>query len=101
MVTSKPVALKERIPNIGPVRLLEATIVTVKTPQGKVRRLPFAVVSYTVEGQKQEYGLRLDMDKRIFIDHFDNEWIEQGVQKAAPEIVGLLCGKSDEDIEVE
>ena len=32
-------------------------------------RLPFALIRYSVDGKEQEYGLRLDIDKRVFIDN--------------------------------
>jgi hypothetical protein len=34
---------------------------------------PLATVYYAGNGKKQRYGLRLDMDKRVFLDRFEND----------------------------
>ena len=36
-------------------------------------RSPFATVFYSIDGNEQEFFLRLDMDKQIFLDHFEDE----------------------------
>jgi hypothetical protein len=51
---------------------------------------PFAVVRYSLRGEEQEYGLRLDLDKEAFLDHFDDEAREAVLQQAAPEISDFL-----------
>jgi len=53
--------------------------------------LPFALVRYALQGVEQEYGLRLDLDKRVFLDHFDDdEKLEQVAQNALPRIVEVV-----------
>lgn len=49
--------------------------------------LPFAVVWYSLEGIKQAEGLRLDLDKEVFLDHpFADAEKKKFLQKAAREI---------------
>ena len=38
----------------------------------------------------EEYGLRLDLHKRVFIDDLQDEGQDKILQQAAPEIVQLL-----------
>ena len=51
-----------------------------------------AVVSYSLNGEKQDLGLRIDIDKRDFLDHFDNPDFEALASDAAPRIVHYLAG---------
>jgi hypothetical protein len=44
-------------------------------------------IRYALGGEEQELGIRLDMDKRAFIDHFEDEELEKTIQQAAPKIV--------------
>jgi hypothetical protein len=48
---------------------------------------PFALVIYSINGEQQEHGLRLDLDKRVFLDNLDNphtrEIIEQSAERPA------------------
>ena len=53
-------------------------------------RLPFAIVHYAVQGSPEEMGLRLDLDKQVFLDHFEDSRNEALATAAAPEIVGFL-----------
>jgi hypothetical protein len=53
--------------------------------------VPFALVRYTLQGKKQKTGLRLDLDKQAFIDHFEGDpEREKTLVLAAPEIVKIL-----------
>ena len=50
---------------------------------------PLSIVQYEREGEEQEYGLRLDLDKFAFLDHYaGNIEIERS---AAAEIVDFLA----------
>ncbi|MCC6539751.1 MAG: hypothetical protein IT162_19540 [Bryobacterales bacterium] len=53
--------------------------------------LPFAIVECTVNGEEQSLGLRLDLDKQVFLDHFSDAAQEQEAQAAAPQIVAFLA----------
>jgi len=41
----------------------------------------FALIIYSLNGREQEFGLRLDTDKRILVDHFDDPIIDQAIQE--------------------
>ena len=52
---------------------------------------PFAVVTYTLHGSSHEdYELGMDMEKQIFLDHFDDPQLEALARQAAPAIVAFL-----------
>lgn len=51
---------------------------------------PFAIVRYSVNGEEQDLGLRLDLDKRVFLDHFEDINQESIVEHAAPIISGVV-----------
>lgn len=51
---------------------------------------PFALVHYSLDGDEQKLGLRLDVQKVAFLDHFDDASREAIVQQAAPKIVEIL-----------
>ena len=52
---------------------------------------PFALVRYSLCGEEQDTGLRLDLDKRVFLDHFEDQKEREAViEQAAPRIVDLL-----------
>jgi hypothetical protein len=76
--------LKGYIPNGASIELLRAEV-----PVGRYY-VPVALVRYSLQGVEQEFGLRLDMDKRAFIDHFEDEELEGIIQQAAPKIVELV-----------
>lgn len=62
----------------------------VEIPSGPFRA-PFAVVRYALNGEEQEYGLRLDLDKGAFLDHFEDEPLKEAVlRRAAPQIVNAV-----------
>lgn len=52
--------------------------------------IPFAAVRYAIDGEEQAVELRLDLDKRVFIDHLEDEKLEKLIQVAAPRIVAFL-----------
>lgn len=52
--------------------------------------LPFAVVYYAQAGKPQTLGLRLDLDKQVFLDHFEDAKREKVLHRAAPDIVSYL-----------
>ena len=41
--------------------------------------VPFAIVNYKLAGKLQKKGLRMDLDKRVFLDHFDDAAFEQSL----------------------
>ena len=54
-------------------------------------RLPFAIVKYAVGGTEEKLGLRLDLDKQVFLDHFEDSRNEEVARDAAPRIVTYLA----------
>ena len=51
---------------------------------------PIAIVQYSQDGLIPEFGLRLDMDKEVFLDHFPGAEQEEVAQRAARRIVEYL-----------
>jgi hypothetical protein len=52
--------------------------------------MPFAVVHYEENGKRVPLGLRLDLDKRVFLDHFDDGAKEEVLNRAAPKICAFV-----------
>lgn len=67
-----------------------AAIKFLRAEVSKEHRLPFALIRYSLYGKEQEFGLRLDLDKRVFIDHLPDEQDEEILEKIAPKIVEIL-----------
>lgn len=84
MFEIRTIDLKGRIPGGASIEFLR-----VETPVTE-HDVPFALIRYALEGVEQEYGLRMDLDKRVFIDHFEGEAKEEVIQRAAPKIVEFL-----------
>ncbi len=54
--------------------------------------LPFAVIWYSFQGNKQSEGLRLDLDKEVFLDHpFVDLEKKRIMETAAREITKFLA----------
>jgi hypothetical protein len=43
-------------------------------------RSRFVLVRYSLEGKEHELGLRLDLDKKIFLDHFNDPYLDKFAQ---------------------
>ena len=54
------------------------------------RQSPFALVYYKQNGVAPRYGLRLDLHKRFFLDHFEDSEVDAVSQEAANEIVEIV-----------
>lgn len=54
------------------------------------RRIPFALIRYSIDGVEQDYGLRLDLDKQVILDRFEDEEKQEAVERAVPQILGIL-----------
>ena len=90
---TKTVQLPKRLSANRDVEFLEAVLF--ETP-----RLPFAIVHYAVQGSLEEMGLRLDLDKQVFLDHFEDARNEALASAAAPEIVGFLGSSGERAVSV-
>jgi hypothetical protein len=51
---------------------------------------PFALVRYAIAGEEQSMGLRLDMDKTVFLDQPEGEASRESLQRAAFEIADAV-----------
>lgn len=61
--------------------------------------IPFAIIWYSFQGIKQPEGLRLDLDKELFLDNpFDDIEKKKVLHKAAREITDFLVDHSDPEI---
>jgi len=74
------VDLEGKVQNAGTIRFLFADV-----PAS--RSVPFAVIHYADDGEEQAYGLRLDLDKRVFLDHLDDPKKDDAVRSRVLEIV--------------
>lgn len=54
------------------------------------RQSPFALVLYQENGIMPKYGLRLDLHKKSFLDHFDDTDMEAVNREAAAEITEIV-----------
>ena len=61
------------------------------------RKTPFALVRYSDNGKEPLYGLRLDLDKRVFIDHLEDHDKDEMVTRAAITIAEYIGQKLGED----
>lgn len=81
--------LIQQFPAEGDLQFLRAEL-----PKGRYRWI-LALVRYALYGYEAPSGLRLDLDKKCFIDHFDDKLgeIEKSAQKSAPFICDYLYTK--------
>ena len=84
MNTIRIISLKGKIPGWNAIKFLRAEMST-------RHRSPFALIRYSYNRSEPEYGLRLDLDKRVFLDHpFDKEEENKAIDETAPKIVEYL-----------
>jgi len=77
--------LKGRVKGGASIEFLRAEV-----PEGH-RRIPSALIRYSLDGVEQTYGLRLDLDKQVVLDRFeDDEEKQETVEEAVPEIIKVL-----------
>ena len=79
------VDLKEHLPCYSP----ELTFL--RAEMSTRHLLPLALIRYALYGQEQEHGLRLDLEKQVFLDAIpEHDEMEGILQKAASEIAQYL-----------
>ncbi len=86
--TTKTVRLPDGLASGGELQFLEAVLF--QSPP-----LPFAIVHYSLDGTLEGMGLRLDLDKQVFLDHFPDTRTEEIASAAASEIVSFLGTRGD------
>jgi len=53
----------------------------------------FVLIRYSLKGKEQELGLRLDLDKRVFLDHMDDPDLDKFVQHQVENIWRVVALK--------
>jgi len=80
--------LKDRVKGGASIEFLRVEVPEVH------RRLPSALIRYSLGGVEQTYGLRLDLDKQVVLDRFeDDEEKQETVERAVPEILKVLSSE--------
>jgi hypothetical protein len=51
---------------------------------------PFALIIFSINDQPQERGLRLDLDKRAFLDNLDNVDMRTFIERSAARIADFV-----------
>ncbi|MBI2229507.1 MAG: hypothetical protein HYU46_10475 [Deltaproteobacteria bacterium] len=82
MDKGRSIPLKETISSSPSVVFLNAEVLEMQSP--------FAMVWYSLKGTPQEYALRLDLDKQVFLDHLDSKEDDKFVQESAPKIADYV-----------
>ena len=80
---TKTVRLNGSVPRNESLEFVEVELFT--KPE-----IPFAIVKYKLQGALQTEGLRLDLDKQVFLDHLDSAAEEAVAATAASAIVEHL-----------
>ncbi len=83
MSNIQTISLKGHIPSGASIEFLGADILT-------MRYTSLIRVWYACNGVKQDGCLRLNADKQVFLDHFEDTQTEAFCEKAAPKIVEYL-----------
>ena len=83
MHLTKTIRLNGSVPRNESLEFVEANVFT--KPE-----IPFAIVRYKLYGTLHAEGLRLDLDKQVFLDHLEETSQEAIAESAAPAIVRYL-----------
>lgn len=59
--------------------------------------LPFAIVKYELAGALQKKGLRMDLDKRVFLSHFEDAAFQAALESSAPAVAAAI-GKARREV---
>jgi len=77
--------LEHHIPDVDGISFLRA--------EWWDERSRFVLVRFAVNGKEQELGLRLDLDKRVFLDHFSDPKVDKLVQSQVRPIWTTIAKK--------
>ena len=73
------------MPIPGPIEFLSISVSSTATGLG--------IVHYEDEGKRQDLGLRIDLDKGVFLDHFEDETREKTLVNSVPYITSAVFTK--------
>lgn len=79
-VNLRPLGLKR-----GPIEFLSADVSATATA-------PLVIVHLAIAGQPQRLGVRLDLDKQVFLDHLANADEDQALEESAPMVASTVIG---------
>src|ERR1700738_4094837 len=82
MALTKKIEFEGRVEDAGALHFLRA-----EWQRDKSR---FVLIRYAVNGQEQPLGLRLDLDKRIFLDSFDDSKFDASIRERIPKILSII-----------
>jgi hypothetical protein len=77
------VPLKHRIAGEANIEILRAEMLAGV-------RSPLALIRYAEQGREVEFGLRLDIDKKVFLDHLLDDRQERLLTRIAPDVAAIL-----------
>jgi hypothetical protein len=82
--------LRNRVPGGASIQFLSAEVPEIEDP-------PVALIRYALAGEQPPTGLRLDLNKQVFLDHFaEGSAKEKVLEGAAPQIIQMVYAKLDE-----
>lgn len=81
-MTVQIIPLKGKVPAAGPIEFLSVSTSSTATGLG--------VVHYKDEGKRQAQGLRIDLDKGVFLDHFEDKEKEEALVNSATAITTVV-----------
>jgi hypothetical protein len=82
MAVTKKIDFEDRVEDVGTLRFLRA--------EWQRDRSRFVLIRYALDGREQPFGLRLDLDKRIFLDSLDNPNMDAAVRERIPKILSIV-----------
>ncbi len=82
MASTKKIEFEGRVEDVGGLRFLRA--------EWQRDQSRFVLIRYAVNGREQPLGLRLDLDKRIFLDSLDDPKMDASVQERIPKILSII-----------
>ena len=82
MASTKKIEFEGRVEDVGALHFLRA--------EWQREKSRFVLIRYAVDGHEQPLGLRLDLDKRIFLDSLDNPKVDASVQERIPKILSII-----------
>jgi hypothetical protein len=73
MATVMAIDLREKFPERASIRLLRAELPESDERTSRRTRFTLALIRCALGSEEMPYGFRLDLDKRVFLDHFDED----------------------------